>query len=605
MLPPDHRHILLDLLRPPGGYELDRAVGTTFTLDLETALVLPLAFASFRLARTKDPIALMEAVRSSASRVDVFCQAGQMTVPKTANGLFAFLEPMVHEARRPSPGHLFHPKVWYLRYVAQDNAPKVRLLVLTRNLTDDGSWDIGLRLDGEEDGAPKARNRPLAELLRALPRLAVDDPDADRTRGIIALAESARRVTWELPENVTEQPDFWVFGLPGPSPRPDFSGYRQLVVAPFLNEGGLNVVIPAPRSRVTVVSRVEDLDRLPKAAIADLADTRIVSAAADLDDPDADGADRVDRERLVGLHAKLYVTERNRRAYLFVGSANATDAAFGGNIEILVELTGGATKLGVDQLLNNETGFGVILEEYTPKGDVAPDPEEEAAWTLRQALQSLAERPWTATVRADGDRYHERIEAGRITLPAGVTATVGLLTLPGSAFALAAGRAVKDQLGPVALDEVTPFIVVTASIRFQRGKTLRRSSVIRCRLVNGPAGRLDEVLAKQVDTPEKFLHFLLLLLGLTDVQIAVGEQENGAQPGGAWSFGRGGNGVFELLARAIADRPEALDTLQTLIPRLRASNKGKQALPRGFDELWAVIEAAGPALRALQKHVAS
>lgn len=604
MLPPDHRHVLLDLLRPPGGYELDRAVATTFTLDLETALVLPLAFASFRLATTNDPIALMEAVRSSASRVDVFCQAGQMTVPKTANGLFAFLEPMVHEVRRPRPGHLFHPKVWYLRYVAQDNVPKVRLLVLTRNLTDDSSWDIGLRLDGEEDGAPKARNRPLAELLRALPGLAVDDPDADRIRGIIALAESARRVTWDLPEHVTEQPYFWVFGLPGPSPRPDFSGYRQLAVAPFLNEGGLNVVVPTPRPRVTVVSRVEDLDRLPKAAIADLADTRIVSAAADLDNPDVDGADLVDRERLVGLHAKLYVTERNRRAYLFVGSANATDAAFGGNIEILVELTGGATKLGVDQLLNNETGFGVILEEYTPTGDVASDPEEEAAWTLRQALQSLAERPWTATVRADGDRYHERVEAGGLALPASVTATVGLLTLPGSAFALA-GRAVNDELGPVALDEVTPFIVVTASIPLQRGKTLRRSSVIRCRLVNDPAGRLDEVLAKQVDTPEKFLHFLLLLLGLTDVQIAVGGRENGAEPGGAWSFGRGSNGVFELLARAIGDQPEALDTLQSLVPRLRASNKGKQALPRGFDELWAVIEAAAPALRALQKKVAS
>ena len=80
MLPPDQRHVLLDLLRPPPGYELDRAVGTTFTLDLETALVLPLAFASYRLARSNDPIALMEAVRSAASRVDLFCQAGQMVV---------------------------------------------------------------------------------------------------------------------------------------------------------------------------------------------------------------------------------------------------------------------------------------------------------------------------------------------------------------------------------------------------------------------------------------------------------------------------------------------------------------------------------------------
>jgi len=341
------------------------------------------------------------------------------------------------------------------------------------------------------------------------------------------------------------------------------------------------------------------------AAIADLQDTRIVSAAADLDDPDADCDDLVDRERLVGLHAKLYVAERNRRAYVFVGSANATDAAFGGNVEILVELSGGATRLGVDQLLSNEAGFGMILEEYAPTGDVELDPEEEAAWTLRQTLQALAEQPWTATVRADGGRYHERINSRRIVLPAGVTATVGLLTLRGSAFPLNDGQAVQGELGPVALDEVTPFIVVTASIRLARAPALQRSSVIRCHLVNDPAGRLDEVLAKQVDTPEKFLRFLLLLLGLTDAQLAMGGPGSGAQPDGTWSIGRGSSGVFELLARAVADKPETLDTLETLVPRLRASDTGRQALPQGFDDLWAVIEAARPALRALRKQVVS
>ena len=45
MLAPDSRELLLDALRPPTGCSLDRAVATTFTLDLETALTVPLAFA--------------------------------------------------------------------------------------------------------------------------------------------------------------------------------------------------------------------------------------------------------------------------------------------------------------------------------------------------------------------------------------------------------------------------------------------------------------------------------------------------------------------------------------------------------------------------------
>ena len=41
------------------------------------------------------------------------------------------------------------------------------------------------------------------------------------------------------------------------------------------------------------------------------------------------------------------------------------------------------------------------------------------------------------------------------------------------------------------------------------------STVVLALLIGDPAGRLDEVLARQVDTPEKFLRFLALLLGLT------------------------------------------------------------------------------------------
>ena len=116
MLAPDARVVLLEQLRPPVGYTMDAAVATTFTLDLSAALIPPLAFASFELSGAPDPVAALEAVRACADRLDVFCQAGQMAVPSQPSDLMAFLEPMVHEVRRPRPGHLFHPKVWLLRY---------------------------------------------------------------------------------------------------------------------------------------------------------------------------------------------------------------------------------------------------------------------------------------------------------------------------------------------------------------------------------------------------------------------------------------------------------------------------------------------------------
>jgi len=136
VLAPDTRRTLLDQLRPPEGYRLDAAVGTTFTLDLTAALVPPLAFASFAVRSTTDPISVLEAVRSCTDRVDVFAQEGNIRMRSRYSDLMAFLEPMVHEVQAP-PGGLFHPKLWFLRFTAEDEPDAYRLVVLSRNLTED------------------------------------------------------------------------------------------------------------------------------------------------------------------------------------------------------------------------------------------------------------------------------------------------------------------------------------------------------------------------------------------------------------------------------------------------------------------------------------
>jgi hypothetical protein len=77
MLRPDERAHLLELLRPPSGCQLDCAVGTTFSLDLISALMLPLSFAFFDWEDTDgkiiaDPLALLEALRRYGNRFTVF-----------------------------------------------------------------------------------------------------------------------------------------------------------------------------------------------------------------------------------------------------------------------------------------------------------------------------------------------------------------------------------------------------------------------------------------------------------------------------------------------------------------------------------------------------
>jgi len=86
MLRPDERSHLMQLLRPPAGYKFSLAVGTTFSLDLISALMLPLSFAFFDLEKSDgelvaDPLALLEALRRYGGRFTIFCQSGQIRLP--------------------------------------------------------------------------------------------------------------------------------------------------------------------------------------------------------------------------------------------------------------------------------------------------------------------------------------------------------------------------------------------------------------------------------------------------------------------------------------------------------------------------------------------
>jgi hypothetical protein len=147
---------------------------------------------------------------------------------------------------------------------------------------------------------------------------------------------------------------------------------------------------------------------------------------------------------------------------------------------------------------------------------------------------------------------------------------------------LVAGAPVDGVFSGLAVVDLTPFVVITASDR--RGEKL--STVVCAQLVGDPAGRFDEVIARQVDTPEKFLRFLALLLGLAGDATAVLGEGSGD---GTWVT-RGGPGILELLLRGLVDRPAQLDDLSRLVERLNSTEQGRKVLPDGFAELWQIID---------------
>ena len=596
MLAPDSRALLLDALRPPAGFSLDRAVATTFTLDLETALTVPLALAGFRLDEQPDPIEVMESLRGMSDRIDIFCQAGAIGASRWPSDLLALLEDVVHPVRRPRPGHIFHPKTWVLRFLDEAQEPAYRLLVLSRNLTADRSWDTILWLDGRSARRINQGNAPLVRFIRALPGLAVTPLSQGRQAVLSELAEELRRVEWELPDGVHEA-RFHPIGLRYSRRFPaeeHFSGYRKLVISPFVREGAIRRIFRKRAGQTAVlVSRGGELRALPADAL-DQVDVYELDPTASLAGDDADG--ETNQSFFTQLHAKLFVVERAKRAHLFVGSANATDAGLSQNVEFLCELVGPARRLGVDALVGDDAPLRAMLTPYDPcaqppDGDDGPD--SRALEDLLLDIAAGVRFNTTITRKTEGWVARITSDAALRRIPDGACVTIAPHNRPDETFPLSQQDPVDACLPPRELADITAFLRLTASRRV-KGTLLERSTVVCSRLKGSPDDRLRQILARQIDTPEKFLRLLALLIGFAS---GIGTDVSASGSGSASWSGGPGQGVLELLARALAESPESIDHLDEIVGHLRQSPHGRAVSSAGLGRR--VAAGAGGAKRAM------
>jgi len=593
MLAPDTRTLLLDSLRPPIGYQLEHAVATSFTLDLSSALMVPLALTGFSLSGTPDVVAVMEALQSSAGKFDVFAQAGMIKTNSWPGDLTALLESSIHTVHRPQPGHLFHPKVWVLKFSRSGNA-LYRCIVSSRNLTADRSWDVVLRLDSDPDITKRnGDNDGLVRLVSSLGSMPGSRLKPDRHDRLNSLAEELKRVTWQMPEGA-DSVRFVALGVPGGVRKRDlgslFVGYRHLIISPFLTEGGLNVILnDSPKSEVMVVSRSDQLDQIEKAQL-DPYETYTVNPMAGLEENDSG---ETEGSALLGdLHAKVYVIESNRRSFVYVGSANVTDAAFGGNVELLCEVSGGTTRMGIGQMMGDGAPFRTILEPYVSPSEVRIDQKVEAIHQLDSYLVDLAQCELTFEVKPVGPLY-AGILTSDVSLPkgpsrGGISLTLSPMNQSGEHFSIEPGGLVHLELSPREVGDLTAFFTVKASAVIE-GFQLERSTVLRAAMVNDPQDRFDNIMVRQLDSPDKFLRFLMLLLTLGGQSTPAGLD---ASLGGEGVFSQSTEGLFELLLRAMAVQPESLDRLSLIIENLHKHGKAKDVLPQGWDEVWSVIRRA-------------
>ena len=98
-------------------------------------------------------------------------------------------------------------------------------------------------------------------------------------------------------------------------------------------------------------------------------------------------------------------------ASLFVGSANATTAAFDRNVEFLVELRGARRDFGHDAVLGDQrTGLRSLLQEFkADERDEVDEDQRRAEEALEDIRDQIAQLGLVARCAPDGDAFQREI----------------------------------------------------------------------------------------------------------------------------------------------------------------------------------------------------
>jgi hypothetical protein len=616
MLPPDHRQLLLDLLRPEPGYTLDYALGTTFTLDLHSLMQVPVAFLHQagvlrRENRELDPLTILESLRRFANKLTVFAQAGYIKLPTNLPRLAALLEPCVCQVRARREGGLFHPKVWVLRFqrssAGTEPLIRYRVLCLSRNLTFDRSWDTAVSLDGvlREDltRAVKKENNALADFIAALPNLPYSNLSHERKQSVEQIAADLRRVEFTLPEGFDDYA-FHHGGIESRDPIMPVTKRSMLIVSPFVSAGFVDRF--TKDAQVTLVSRLEELDKLPRQTLEKCERLFVLNRQAIGDD--LDQSDEASTE-LDGLHAKIFVIDHGWDSSVFTGSFNATNAAFTRNVEFMIELRGKRSAKGVGALVpftNEEHDrtaraqcLGDLLDLYDLNTRIERSADDDEAWekACETARIAVIEAIFRLQIAQREGAFDVQLVADNPVVLAGDHHLW--------AWPVAVSRTYAEELGPKTSSITFPMLTldaVTAWVAFElrqgTGEGSRRNAwVMKLDLHGVPADREQRLLASMLQSREQLLRFLLLMLRLDG-------DGSFATPGDdfSWLWKKDGDAtdadlqppLLETLLRAAHQSPKTLHRIAILMSDLRQTDEGAaledETLRLVWEPIWEAVK---------------
>ena len=566
------------ILSPPNNYELDFAIGTTYTLDLDALVGASISLGLSTESDSdlnKNPIFLLEALRSTGDKVALFCESGQIKLPNKPTPLYILLEEMVFQVTNEnnvkySKYASFHPKVWLIRYTNDENEVLYRIIVLSRNLTFDRSWDLTFTMDGRKASKSSSKNNPLIKFIEYLSKYSTDD---DKTAKIHQILDELSFVEFEL-NSPFEGFEFIVNGINDSFAIQNHQLFtsnsldKLLIMTPFLSKDvieGFNRR-KNPKSPATLITRLQSLDK-------DLTlDNFDVYA---LKDEIVDGESLISGETedftKQDIHAKMYVVEKTKYTDLYLGSLNASHNALYGNVEFMIKLWARKRRFNINKVLKEvfngdaegpDNPFQLIDLNNLKSGESDEN-------NLNLVVKGIVRLTAAAKIIEDGDKYDIELEFENDCDKYDITVNP-LLSNKTRKFSR---RMIFKELDKTQLSE---FFVITVS---NDDETIRR--VIKIPVDNLPEDRQKEVVSKVINDKTAFIRYVAFLLG--DEYILSSIEEEKESPGDTpKGFAIQLPELYEKMLKSAMYAPEKFQEIEFLIKTLSDDD----VIPEGFDELY-------------------
>lgn len=591
-------------LIPPAGYELARAIGTSYSLDLEALMILPVAlFYSQKLDGSTDDLRydMLDAITKAADKITVFYQNGQLKVPQKYHHLIAYWEDGIEPVNMPNHVSSFHPKVWVIRYEGKGLPPKYRVLVTSRNLTFARDWDVAFSTDGIVTDKEQSKNKPLFHFLQYL--------SAVRKNKIPnSFLNDLLKVKFDVPDKfdslrfvpigVANPDTSKIYGNPITNSKAKWD--EMLIVSPFVDKTTLESIYNLTSASPYLLSRKDELDCIDQEIMDEFhcwQFSTFFQEAEYFQELEDDGSTPCAQN----LHAKLFVASEEKAPIWYLGSANCTDPAQERNIEFMVELKGstspGIKPKDIFRVLTDPSKSDniTLFTEYDPVNRVSMEEKKRIDLAIRKIKYDLTKLPikGEANLIEGGTAYDMliTIDATNLNLPTGFTvATKPLPEAQKAAIQIKQGQENRiDKFGGYAETALSIFLV----FEIAKDRTVYSQFLLPID-IELPKSRLNKIFTAIINSREKFLKYLTFLLTGEETDLiknADGERgKSSADGNGQYSFL--GTPVYEKLLIASSRFPEKLKSIDALVQRLKeeANELDEPIITPEFEGFWNVFQ---------------